>query len=513
MKKLTAIPSENPLTLKNIGKALSDAINATLNWVFALHHRAAVTRFRGVMVLLIGIWLLLPLRVVPPEQRSQMLVPLLASTLTGDINGMLLNGWDVLTRTILHPVVVQHILALLAPCWLMYRITAIYLADVFERSEEVTRKFVIQAAFGTSYNTIHIRQGKVAEEDQDSPMIQIGGPGYVVVELDSAVLFERPDGTPHVVGPTDRTVIDGFERIRQCFDLRDIIDKQDASARARDGIQVTARDVQYSYSIYRGEFSNKTLQSPYPFDENSAKTMVFKAGRNVPYNADARKHDWLTPMPGKMAGPIGGEIGTFISKRGLSEFLSSVGEPEVRSLADREQKIEEMSQRISGAQPGAPAASNPTSTEFSSRAYLSSLFYQEAFQQGAAKKGFNLNWIGVGTWAPPAQIIPQNHLEAWKLSRENLARGNPQALNGLRNEAKLRELLQIVQKMLHKFFDESSNPDDNVPIEKLLREYLIILENARELYRREGENAIPPEILVAIRQIESLDLPSHDVGL
>ncbi|MEJ5226198.1 MAG: hypothetical protein WHV44_17180, partial [Anaerolineales bacterium] len=74
------------------------------------------------------------------------------------------------------------------PFWAARRIAGIYLADIFEQEMSVGRDFVWRAAFATQLHTIHVRNGQIAEEDQDSPVVRIGGPGMVQVELDSAIL-------------------------------------------------------------------------------------------------------------------------------------------------------------------------------------------------------------------------------------------------------------------------------------------------------------------------------------
>ena len=62
-------------------------------------------------------------------------------------------------------------------------------------------------------------------------------------------------------------------------------------------------------------------------------------------------------------------------------------------------------------------------SEFVPRSLLTRMLYDN-FQARAEQRGTHINWIGVGTWDTPAQIIPKNHREAWKISRENFRRGN-----------------------------------------------------------------------------------------
>ncbi len=209
-------------------QTIADAIDGMINSLFALKHSAAV--MRGTLVWLsfavIAVFLLVSSRSL--DDWTNLLFNFLSAVLAP--RAPLPNG-ETSTQAMLdfagavlgNPEVWAHLVALYAPYWLMSRIAAIYLADIFEKEENVARQFISQAAFGSEYNTVHIREGKIIEADQSSPIVQIGGPGYVMVELDSAALFERPDGSPHVIAPTvgewrGKKVIEGFERIRQAAD-------------------------------------------------------------------------------------------------------------------------------------------------------------------------------------------------------------------------------------------------------------------------------------------------------
>ena len=489
-----AARAARPSMLEVVFDWVKRAIDAFLNRVFSLTHRVSVIRWNALGVGFILAWLVSMVLTVPEEVARRQLgdmLSALALASRGDTQSLLFALLDFTVTVVLHPAVIKHLLALFAPFWLMHRITAIYLADIFEESEVTARQFVMEAAFGQGYTTLHIRNGKVVEDDHDSTIIRIGGPGYVQVDLDSAVLFERPDGTPHVIGPTGKEIIDDFERIRRVFDLRDSVDTVELPpTRSRDGIIVGAKDIQFSYSIHRGESPNRSA-TPYPFSPAAVESLVYKDTRVVkPGIAPARKPEWQSD-PFKMGGPIMAEMGTFISKRGLSEFLAAIGEPEENSLTTREQKIDQFSQLLSGIngdQAGNPPLKAP---DFSSRTFLTDLFYsQDGFQKRMADKGFKLNWIGVGTWYTPAEIIPANHRDAWKTSRENFTRGNPQALETLQSEAKLQELLRLIQILpINKFYNDLEKVDDERLLDNLLQEYEETLQRAADLYGR-GRNGL-----------------------
>ncbi len=503
------------LLLKNARNWLVETLDAILNQVFALKHRVAGLRNDALWVLFLLIVALLIFYsrtvaewIVLSENAFNALLRNPLPEGVSQISALL----DFFGAVFVNPGVWAHVLALYAPFWLLHRITAIYLADVFEKDEHVARLFILQAAFASDYNTVRIREGKIVEADQNSPIVQIGGPGYVIVELDSAALFERPDGSSHVIPPTvkerrGRKIIEGFERIRQAADLRDINTSQEISSRSRDGIPVLAKDIQYSYSIYRGENALKTLQTPYPFSEKALENLAYKTPRTVkPGAAPSGKPDWLSPLPGKMAGSIQMELGSFVSKRGLSEFLSSIGAPEEDALRSREDELDRQGQQLSGRNgntPGEIFFKPPAS--FASRSAITALFYdEEGFKKRAADKGFQVNWIGVGTWVTPAEIIPANHLEAWKLSRENFARNNPEQLKRLQEEARLQESLHLIQTMpVAKFYNDLKQAEDSELIDSLIGDYYERIQSALELFERDGQES-PQMILDALRVLNEV---------
>lgn len=494
-----------------------DAINYVLNKIFELSHTMAGTRSTALFVIFVALALLFISISQSLEDWGRLLQDLLVWSGDGSVpetaGNPLINLFGAL---FFNPIVWGHLIAIYAPFWLMRHITAIYLADVFEKDEAVAYQFISQAAFASEYGTIRIRQGKIVEGDQSSPIVQIGGPGYVVVELDSAVLFEKPDGTPHVIAPTaseprSKKVVDGFERIRQTTDLRDISDKYELSARSRDGIPVTGKDIQYTYSIYRGENAVKTLKTPYPFDENALISLVYKAARTVKVGvAPSNKPDWLSPLPGKLGGSIQAELGGFVNKHGLSEFLSSIGDPERDALRNQEEKLEREAQDISGQNGSRTYEDSISATPFSSRASITARFYNESFKKTLAAKGFQLNWIGVGTWVTPAEIIPAKHLEAWKISRENSSRNSPEQLKRLREDAYLQKALNLIQTIpIGRFYVELKDiEDDDIVIETLLGDYYERIQSALELFERDGLE-LPRVIMEALSILNKVRGTTH----
>ncbi len=555
-KQFAGRPASNP-SYKDPGKvspslwvrSMVNALDRAANSIFALNHEAALLRQSLVTVGLIIIWLTLSYLYLSTDVYSNLMSDWQAAFRNGDSQTVLITGFKIIFTVFFNFVVVRHILALYIPYWLMEKVAAIYLSDIFEKDEKVALKFIQQATFGGFYHTIHIRAGKIAGEDEESPIVQIGGPGYVIAELDSAVVFEKPDGTTRVIGPTQKerrgkVLIQGFERIRQGVDLRDVVEKVDITTRSRDGIPVTARDVQYRYSVYRGPQPVKSPQSPYPFDENAVLSLVYGATRPVKQDTElggtfrespTRKPDWLEPLPGKIAGQIIGEMSAFINKRSLSDFLVGLGKPEDEIFEERRKETTERIRAMSGQaadtelmgtfhdqdspdekNSGLDGSSNNTerfakqlrepvepssaAMEFVPREMLTKMFY-DSFQAKASQRGTQLNWIGVGTWdTSTSKTILKDHREAWRLSRENFARSNPAELQRLYDSAWRQEYIRLIEEVpIRKLNTELQNVDPDQQIKSVLKEYLIMFERARDLY---NPNSVPVEISKAITEIE-----------
>jgi hypothetical protein len=253
--------------------------------------------------------------------------------------------------------------------WFAFQVVAIYLDDVFELGDVSTAKrFIRQAAFASRYNTIEIRDGQVAFEHQESPIVRIGGPGQVSVYLENAALFEKIGGEPDVIGPTVQqrgdkegtdesrkgllarlmqvagspsqsspranNVLEGFERLRSVIDLRDQMGQLNSVPnRTRDGIKIQAENVRFVFSVYRGG-SESTLQSPFPFSAKAIKDIVF----------DQTTKNWAKMMEVL----IKRDMEDFISGRTLGEFLVAIGRPEIEREELQEDELHQTAKTMAG---------------------------------------------------------------------------------------------------------------------------------------------------------------------
>ncbi|GAB4500475.1 MAG: hypothetical protein Fur0035_00150 [Anaerolineales bacterium] len=512
-------PAERLKALFGFFKRILEEI---LNGVFSLSSQAGEIR-NLIRTLLFGLlWLYWSATLHDVETWKTLILPLRDAILTNNGQQIILQGGIFAFESIFAPEVLRNLLTLIAPYLLAREMAAVYLADIFEKETKIARKFLLQVAFGEEYSSIRISEGKIVADHQGSTIVQIGGPGYVTVDLDSAVLFERPDGSAHVIGPTavskekkapaeasaptekintgdqprnNRVVLNAFERVRQCVDLRPINDGQEVSARSLDGIWVTAKDIQYTYSIYRGAAPLPSLQNPYPFDKEAVTKMVYGPPRPVKMGgAPDTKSDWTKPMPGKIIGNVSGALGEFISQRGLTEFFSAIGRPEEETLSQRATGVQNASLSLVGESGGGEVASPlQAPASFTSRASLSEQILA-TLQKQLPNGGKQIHWLGIGSWVTTEKILPNSHLEAWKISQENRRLRAKDNLEKIYKDANQNELAALIRQMpLERYValdDEVRGGSLSEPelMDELLKEYHQRLADAKQYLDEHKEN-------------------------
>ncbi len=431
----------------------------------------------------------------------------------------------------------------LVPGYYALEMAAEYLTDIFElENTDIAREFIRQISLTGGEKTIHVRGGRIIEEDLKSPVVKIGGPGRIVVEFDSAVLFEYPDGRPHVIGPTgkpkteknngddekDFVILDGFERFREAIDLRDhyIGDPSGEpliiKGRSLDGLPISAVDVRAVYSIRRNESKvNKSVPSmeqPYPFIARSIQDLVYQSSARVSSdgkNPSEQPSAWTNTIQGL----IRSAIGEFMSENNLTDYLASFGTPEVELAESQErtiqfQRFEVTADKSSTTQP--PDLPRP---QFHPRTELSSIFNQlsDRFTRRANERGVDLHWIGVGTWQIPekiaSDIIRGQHEQAWKINRENLLRGTEQAFETILEEAFADQKLRLIQNVpLMAYMETKQEEKTQNGVRALVMAYWELLGEAADLYYNAGD-PLPAELEEGISRIERIIFSEqHYVG-
>jgi len=447
-------------------------INTLLNWIFDLRPERAQRRARNLVILFILSGAVICLIYYPlgtwARYIQNLLLYLLNPAYAAGFEGALVNpltefmNFFVAVFTDAH--ILQYLPIFIAPFFIAQQLAAFYLADIFELEDiAVARHFVSEVAFTGSDETIRISKGKIHEEHLKSSNYLIGGPGKVIVDLDSAALFEHADGTPHVIGPTGKdpggkATIDGFERLREAIDIRDhqveLRDQNTKSpsvkSRSLDGIPITATDVSLMFSVDRGENPQPSAEFPYPFNKEAVERIVYQSGSRV---APERLYpsEYVFNWINNMIGLIRGRLGGFMSERNLTEYLASIGQPEVEKSKEREELIDRQVRRLTQPDETSDPKTPKPAPPFTPRYKITDLFSQFAsdFTKNARSRGVILHWIGIGTWQAPPEItvVPENHLEAWTVSQKNLREGSEGAMKKAENEATLKKMEDLIRSV------------------------------------------------------------------
>lgn len=500
-------------------------LNALLNRMFGLRPETAIRRLWYLSLLFLVSGFLISLTYFPlnfwTDRLRNVFAYLLNPAFAASYQGNPLRDLFVFAgQALMDARVFRYFPIFLASFFIALQCAALYLTDIFELERpSVARRFLWGVALTGSEEVIRVSQGDIPEDYRLSPTYLIGGPGKVIVDLDSVALFEKPDGTPRVIGPTaneprGRAPLDGFERFRQAIDIRDhYVDLRDQDPRSRlvksrslDGIEITATDVRLMFSIYRGGVK-PSAEQPYPFSKKAAEQIIYKATSRVTpelANPSTYEFSWVN----KMINLIRNELGAFMSRHKLSDYLASIGIPELEKWKQREDEIVEQAQKLTQSEQGFLASNEQKSLpDFQSRHKITNLFTQFAdeFTRRARSSGVELHWIGVGTWKTPVQLIPEKHLEAWKLSNENWYRESEEVLFELEKEAIMQKTVSLIRDVpVAAYLNATSSEQEH---KKAMRALLLayhqqLLESA-EFMRAKGE-AVPPNIEEAVAHINNM---------
>ncbi len=501
------------------GELLARLFDALLTRMFDLRPDKAIRRLWYLILLFVAAVFLISLVYYPLGWWTQRIRDVFSYFLQPGFaashpENPFLNLFSLTGQVFIDARISQYYPILLASFFIALQCAALYLADIFELEDaSVARHFIWAVALSGSEEVVRVSQGDVAEEYRSSPAYLIGGPGKVIVDLDSVALFEKPDGTPRVIGPTaneprGRAPLEGFERFRQAVDIRDqYVDLHDqVKSRSLDGIEVRAADVKLMFSVYRGGVK-PSAEDPYPFSKDAVEQIIYKATSRVTpggLTPSTYEFSWVN----KMTGLIRNELSAFMSRHRLSAYLASIGLPELEKLKQREEALAEQAQKLTQTQQGFIGLNEQTSLpEFQPRTRVTNLFTQFAdeFTRKAQSSGVELHWIGVGTWKTPTALIPEKHLEAWKLSNENLYRESDEVLYELEKEAIMQKTVSLIQDVpVAAYLTAASDEKENRnAVRSLLLAYHQQLLEAAEFMRAKGE-AVPPNIEEAVAYINNM---------
>ncbi len=335
-----------------------------------------------------------------------------------------------------------------------------YLSDIFEiENDEAAAEFIESAVFGHTSGSmgmknvgydaasgknvtkmamiykeakITVKDGKISEADEQSPLMLIGGPGAVKVGLDYLVMFEKFTGEPNFYHPSDKPwKIGRYDRIREVgehqyaiINLRDqFFSGISVLSRTKDGIPIEAQDVKVIFSVLRRKPANGAARdASLLYDPEAVKSLIYNQTmiESDDYQTFGASFPWDNIML-----MIVSEIEDLIKTSLLSEILANTGQKEVDARLKTDQSIETIKVELTRMNKSVPPAqdrpANNASSNFKSRSAITARFYAEEFVKKATEAGIHLQWIDIGTWKTPAEKIMDKHKDAWSRSLTNAA--------------------------------------------------------------------------------------------
>ena len=394
-----------------------------------------------------------------------------------------------------------------------------YLDDVYElKDEELASDFLEEVTFGSGRHKITINEGKISAEDEKSPVILIGGPGLVQVNLDSIALFEKVTGEPEVIYPrSDPWKLGRFERIREIgksdevgkreyaiISLRDqFVSGLSVKSRTKDGIPLEAHDIKFMFSILRREAEKDKVQgNAYLFNEDAVQALVYNQTIITPEQTNVFGINF--PWDTTVIPLVIFELEELIKSHNLGEILASISQKELDTAFSNDQTVAQMRLEMTGKQ--VKAGARREAPKFEPRSKITAQFFEKEFREKAAKLGVSIEWIDIGTWQLPPKPILDKHKEAWNLSRQNASKRSK--VERSRKKREMEEILKLVENVVIRNFDKRtgvpklSNDDLNKLIDtnpEAALEYQYLLHQQQQGGQKKNPRAVAQEMLNAFR--------------
>jgi len=394
-----------------------------------------------------------------------------------------------------------------------YRLSKIkaahYLEDVYELDdEELASKFIEEIAFGYGRKKITIDDGQISEEDEISPLILIGGPGLIQVNLDSVALIERVNGNPQVISPrSEAWRLGRFDRVREIgesdkagereyaiINLRDqFVSDISVRSRTKDGIPLEALDIKILFSVLRNTAGES---SSYLFDEQAVQALVYNQTITT---SEAPELPGVTfPWDSTIIPLVVSELEELIKSHTLSEILASVSQKEMDTASTNDQTIAQMRVELTGQQNLTGEKEESVAPNFESRSKITAQFFEKKFKEKAASLGVSLQWIDIGTWQLPSHLLHDKLKEAQNLTREN-AKKRSEVEKSKKIHAMI-EVVKLIDNVVIANYEKGHQPHKGRDVEKDLHELGAILVMNPELKTQFAQRDVSKKDALSIAQ-------------
>lgn len=368
------------------------------------------------------------------------------------------------------------ILMFILPFLLAFEISALYIQMLYGlQSKWMAYRVLLANAFGLTIEKVRVDNGNMPAALR-SRIMQVGGPGLLQVNFDTAALVERPNGQPYFVRQTTPPLfripglnvipIQGFNRVRAAIDLRDHIMEWSTKARTKDGIQISASNLQIIFSVRRAQIRRSSSNRLSPILQNKSYNFHKWALYRLSYSQQLNNGtlaNVIQPI-------IRTEFRNFIASRTLRQILSSVRASDLQNI---NQNI--LLRHFS-------SGPLPVTTP---RTVISGVFteFTRKFNRETYGAGIQIEWINIGVWQLDATGILQQHVQAWEQDIQNSNATSGIALARLTQDAANNYTRALLQEIVKTFTLAYKNGQPRKAIiHKLLRDYYGKFVRARGVF-------------------------------
>jgi hypothetical protein len=411
--------------------------------------------------------------------------------------------------------VLFHLLFVFLGAILSYQITSHFFSIIYGlKSGTISDHFLLKIIFNfPREEPINIDNAPILGKHVEQ-LKEIGGPLKIIIGAENAAIFEKPDGSVQIVGPTlnlpgSYYQLESFERLREIFDLRNLAIHFDIQARTKDGIPLIIKRVHAICSILR-DSKKTTLTRPYSYSEQA----LYKFSYKMPAGIFIEK---ITEM-------LKQEFIEYISHYSLSDFFENVGNPETQrqtNLENFEQSVRYKKKRkiafskrnhsffqhlnqkksiikkngrnhktnliLLNTHQGKNANNVQPAIEIKGNYsnFLSNAIKLD-FMSQASRYGFNLDWVSLGSIEFPSKKVQSHLQQIWQASSENEQLGSSAEFIHLKSSSENEEIDLIFNDI---FKSEYSNLDENTDGRQnriVLIKSLDFLNNCKDLYNNES---------------------------
>ncbi len=194
-----------------------------------------------------------------------------------------------------------------------------YVQDIYALEEmKDASTYVMASMFGNHYPGMVIDGGRRQVPPDFTHLLDaIGGPGFVMIQPGSAVVFKKLRSASRA-SVTNSYFLAPFETIAQIASLEDQHGYVESlRAMTRDGIKVVVRNLNYRFRILPemkdGKPVQRSLEKPYPYSEEAMQNMTY----NLTVAAEG-----LDPWPDAVRRMVVGRIKDYIVTNNL-DYLTA----------------------------------------------------------------------------------------------------------------------------------------------------------------------------------------------